>query len=315
MAVLTPPEALPALLGSVLPHLAKAGPLDEDILMSRFVPPGLRAGADGDAASLTLPSTLAVGRSIGVLNRQSGGVVRIADDFGKFLDSTGRPEQALRRWILAEANASEGLYADEDTTRSRDLSRALTWFLMQDPTGPPLAWTARLPANSVEERQARYPMRLQPFENQTRWQAFGRWATYLGFARRRRVRVAAATSVWGLTPDLYIPAQEALPARARSGDSRPLVEVLADIGDSVPVASGGTAHRALTAELQSSFAPRVAPTLAQALLRLDEEGVIKLREIPDYSIAHPESIVLLLEGTDEERRFTHLDVMAGGSDR
>jgi hypothetical protein len=313
MAVLTPPEALPALLGSVLPHLAKAGPLDEDTLMSRFVPPGLRAGKEGDGASLTFPRTLVVGRSIGVLDRKSGGAVRIADGFRELLDSTGRPEQALRRWILAEATKYEGLYAEEEATRSRDLIRALTWFLLQDPTGPPLAWTARLPANSVEERQGRYPKRLQPFDNNTRWQAFGRWATYLGFARRRRVRGAATTSVWGLTPDLYIPVQEAL--LARSGDSRPLVDVLADIGDSIPVASGGSAHRALTAELDDASAPRVAPTLAQALLRLDEEGAIKLREVPDYSIAHPESIVLLLEGTDEERRFTHLDVMAGGSDR
>lgn len=309
MAALTPPEALPALLGSVLRHLVGTGPLAEGTLMSRFVPPGLRAGKDGDAASLTLPRTLAVGRSIGVLDRKSGDNVRISDGFEMPLNSTGPAEEALRRCILTDAAASDRLFTEEETTRSRDLIRALTWFLTQDPTGPPLAWTARLPANSVEERQAVLPKRLQPFENQTRWQSFGRWATYLGFARRRRLRAG----LWGLTPDLYIPVREALPVS--NSDSRPLLEVLGDIAKSVPVASGGAAHRAMTAVLETVPGPQVAPALAQALLRLQEEQVIRLTEMPDYSITRPESVVLLLEGTDEERRFTHLDVVQEESDR
>lgn len=306
MAALTPPQALPALLGAIASHLEASGQVPESQLNARFAPSSLGRAEDGEAAGgLTLKGTLEMGRSIGAVH--SGKAPKkettVMAPLSEALARSIGAHRALRAMFMHEARDVPDLFTNEASTGARDLLRALTWFVMQDPIGPALAWTATPKEHSVEERQGALPKRLRPFENQTRWQSFMRWTTYLGFARRRRVG-----RVWGLLPDLYPVFIDLLPAMPQG--SRPLTEFLADLAREVPIISGGTVHAAFVGELRNHRRPPVEHAVGQAVLRLEEAGVISLTTVPDYSIANPDAVVSLLEGTPEERRVTHVQVVS-----
>lgn len=301
MAALNPPEALPALLVAILAHVRpQAVPLP--VLHKRFAP----ASLEGSKADPTLGGfgvTVRVGRSIGVV---SGGTqddphVRIGDAFLPTLGN-GNFVQALRRWLLTPDEGSADPFAigddGSDSTGARDLQRALTWFLQEDALGPPMYWTSKDAAHSVHERQQLLPGELRTFENATRWQAFTRWATFLGFARARSRGRATA-----YLPDPYVAVREELKDLLKPEE--PLVDVLGRLADRVPVVSGGTFHRSMSQQMRAR-GPRVAHSLAQALLRLSEEDCIALDTVRDYSISNPEGVVHLLEGEEEQRTVTHI---------
>ncbi|AXV05040.1 hypothetical protein DVS28_a0333 [Euzebya pacifica] len=69
--------------------------------------------------------------------------------------------------------------------------------------------------------------------------------------------------------------------------------------------AGGQIRGYMLKHLQSQQ-DGVDVALAQALLRLESEGVIALSTVQDYTISNPSGIVRLLSGSREERAFTHI---------
>ena len=78
----------------------------------------------------------------------------------------------VRDLILRDA-LNYGLW--DSTEGARDLTRALAWYLAQDPLQPPASWNEPGGVDVAQERQFTSGERI--FSNDTRWGAFDRWAT------------------------------------------------------------------------------------------------------------------------------------------
>lgn len=244
MAVLNPPRVLPGLGRAIVNFLIESRTTwTEQGLVDAFKPEGVNESG-GAADGVT--NTLSAFRAIGMLESDTKGNITVANSVTQRGSRFGRDDFRrlmlshvldLRRdgdpWAVGEGEAS--------TSGARDLTRALSWFLAQDALGSPLNWN-----DNVQKMQADQfgtgQNALWPFANDTRWNAFARWATALGLAVPSVVR-----STSGLVP---LPTLAVADAVAEMGDGQmPIQDFLDALARKLPVLPGGIIRNGLVTRL------------------------------------------------------------------
>lgn len=298
--LLNPPQILPAVVRVLFRALQAADgfELNRAELAKSVAPATLPRGNDSPpgAGSKGFDDTLTACIMIGLLERD-GEVIRLHPE----LPSQARDRregdhhlQPLLRDLILRDALNHGLW--DSTEGTRDLTRALAWYLGLDPLKPPAAWNEEGGVDIAQERQFGAGERV--FSNDTRWGAFDRWTTFLGFGRRMP---RAGKTI--LVPDPTEVVRHAVPSLLTT-ERLEIAVVIKKLAQRIPVLDGGTYRRDVEARMKPeavrSGDDLLSPSLAYALLRLRDERIIVLEDLPDLSLK-----VRLPEHFGPERTITH----------
>ncbi|MDQ0679675.1 hypothetical protein QFZ30_003057 [Arthrobacter pascens] len=282
MAVLNPPRVLPGLGRAIINFLIEnRSNWDEAKLIDAFKPPGVND--DGGAESIK--NTLSAFRAIGMLENNGQGNTTVTNRVTMRGSRFGRDE--FRRLMLSHVldlsrDGNPWAVGDEEasTSGARDLTRALSWFLAQDALGTALSWN-----DNVQKMQADQFGTTQndqwPIANDTRWNAFSRWAPALGLAVPS---IASGNS--GLVPLPTLAIADAV-AELPNGHM-PIQDFLDSICRKLPVLPGGVIRNGLVARLNVDPDPGVQgdaldTSIAQVLRILEARGHLTLDNLADAS--------------------------------
>lgn len=261
-------------------------------------------GAPPGPGSKGFNDTLNAGLMIGLFERD-GDLVRLhpeLPDGARDRRQRDRELPSLIRDLVLREALNHDLWAS--TEGARDLTRALAWYLAQNPLQPPAPWNEPGGVHIAEERQFASGERI--FANDTRWEAFERWATFLGFACRMP---RGAKDV--LVPDPTDVLRSIVPSvlTTERKEIGPLIE---DLGSRLPVLDRGSYRRQVEARMKPQAvqgnADMLSPSLAHALLRLRDEQVIVLENLADapLKVRLPDGF-----GRRQERTLTHASLPSG----
>ena len=146
---------------------------------------------------------------------------------------------------------------DGHTSGARDLNRALTWVMAQDALGQPLSWTENLQTLQPEQFGTN-DRESWAIVNDTRWVAASRWIVALGLGDPVRHegpdRRGSATSDSGR-------GRTANDARRTAS---PIHDLLARIGQALPVLHGGSMRTGLVSLLGTDPDPGIAADCADS---------------------------------------------------
>ena len=183
MALLNPPQILPAVARVLFRALQAADgfglPRAE---LARSVAPSTLPRGEGTATgdgSKGFDDTLTACLTIGLFDRD-GDMIRLhfeLPDHARDRRQRDHHFRAMVRDLVLREALNYGLW--DSSEEARDLTRALAWYLAQNPLRPPAPWNEPNGVDVAQERQFGAGERV--FSNDTRWGAFDRWATFLGF--------------------------------------------------------------------------------------------------------------------------------------
>jgi hypothetical protein len=151
----------------------------------------------------------------------------------------------------------------------RDLTRALIWWVGQDIYGPGMSWDVVMAA------QQDLPGGTRLFADSARYNAFLRWASALGFAE---------TLAGAVVPDITQAVRDALVARLEPDERLHLSSCMDHLRAELPILEGGAYAAALEAAQPPSTGTQgdaIGMVVSHALLRLDDEGTVKLENLAD----------------------------------
>ncbi|RPE31819.1 protein DpdG [Kitasatospora cineracea] len=304
MAVLNPPRSLPGLGRAVISFLnTDRHSWTDDALVEAFKPPGLN---DDKTSAGGVQDTLSAFRAIGMLSRDKNGVITVTEgEHSRGSLTQAQFRRALQRRVLdlsRDGDPWNVTAGDAHTSGARDLLRALSWFLAQDPLGRPLSWLENV--QTLQQAQFRTSDKeTWAVTNDTRWHAFSRWAKALGLASPSLLRSAP-----GLVPLPVVAIDDVLDELP---DGRmTIVDFLAHLAVKLPVLHGGSVRTALVDTwLAEDPDPGVSADCAdssvgQALRILEERGRVVFSTLPDAT-----GIRLL---PSDGNRHTHVTLAHGG---
>ncbi|MFB6698023.1 protein DpdG [Streptomyces rubiginosohelvolus] len=179
----------------------------------------------------------------------------------------------LRRAVLM-ADYNKDLGADNDATGSKDLTRALAWFLMHDPMERPIDWVAAQQLLDQEDGKDRKLLKgevLPLFANDTRWLRFGYWATALGLAAAPLLRTDGRGP---LVPDCTLALSQSVLELWQPNQLVNAVEALQMLREHLPVLPGG--GHSLAVGVPSPGDSVAGAALSFALLRGHDEKWLRL---------------------------------------
>lgn len=300
MAVLNPPRVLPGLGRAIVNFLIEnRSTWNEAGLVEVFRPEGLNES--GAAHGVT--NTLSAFRAIGILESDTKGSITVTNSVTEHGNRFERDE--FRRLMLSHVlnlrrDGDPWAVSDEEasTSGARDLSRALSWFLAQDAVGAPFTWN-----DNVQKLQADQFGSDQnaewPFANDTRWNAFTRWATALGLAAPSVVRS-------GLVPLPTVAVADAV-AELPNGQM-PIQDFLGALARKLPILHGGMIRNGLVARLVVDPDPGVQgnaldTSVSQALRILEARGRLSTENLADAG-----GVFLSRSSTN---RTTHITLKGG----
>jgi hypothetical protein len=202
--------------------------------------------------------------------------------------------QQLRNAIFSAENL-KGVEVLSDTGGSKDLLRALAWFLTKDPTGRPWSWQ-----DVFQDPTAGTTDDTRVFVNSTRWNAFGYWVAALGLGEADVVVGDGAA----LTSDPTRAIRQTIFELYRKDNEIPVTSLLDDLRERLPVLPGGTVSRSLDWPAPIPF---VDPATSYALEAGAYRGWLRLE-----SRADAQDTVLLadLERNGKHRVVSHVLVEA-----
>lgn len=304
MALLNPPETLPNVARILYRTLRAADGFrsQREALATAVAPPALRrADDDSGAGSRAFEHTLRACVEVRLLE-QVDDVVSLHPDLPDESRNRRRSDDHLpslmRSLILSDA-LNHGLW--DSTEGSRDLTRALCWFMCQDPLRPPGRWLDSDGPQALQNRD--FPAGARVFSNDTRWGAFDRWVPFLGFGYHlirdgREVLVPDPTAVLrGVLPELLTHARQEVGL---------VLELLAS---AVPVMDGGVYRRAVEERMRPASVPgaddQLSPSVAHALLVLRDRQLIVLEDLADAP-----NKIRLPDGFGPERTISHISLPA-----
>ncbi|KRB47076.1 hypothetical protein ASD90_01445 [Terrabacter sp. Root181] len=209
----------------------------------------------------------------------------------------------LRSQILSDRqNGGEKLDLWASDRDMRDFTRAVSWFLVQDVWAPPGRFSAEDPTRSAFHEQARqFPdvgtmgkaadgKKVALFNTGIRWNAFQRWAVFLGLA---------TTDTTGgreemLVPDPTVAIRDVVHSMARPA-TLSVRNFVKQLTNELPVLDGGRLQEVVTQRMAQGMNPvsreRLSPALSHALQRLSDEGTLSLEpraDSPDVmALANP----------------------------
>jgi hypothetical protein len=305
MALLNPPQILPNVAVVIVRALRSADgyQMTRDELEKTLAPAALPRG-EGAAlgpGSKGLDDTLTACVVVRLCERE-GDLVRLHPQLPDSVRDRRR-ELDIRRLMRDLMLAEELNFGLWDTTEgSRDLTRALAWYLAQDPLRAPGGWNEPNGVDVVQESQFSAGERV--FSNDTRWGAFDRWTSFLGFGVRlprdsKNVLVPDPTpAIRDVVKDLLTAARTEVPS---------FVE---ELGRRLPVLDSGGYRREVEARMRpdaiSASADQLSPSLTHALLRLRDERVLVIEDLADAPMK-----MRLPDGFGPERTVTHVSLETG----
>lgn len=267
------PRNHPGLAASLIELLHAYGAHPESELQALLIPTNVRSSDEGEsrsrkpAAVISFQDTLSALLGAGVLD-SSGGRIELMPAFSAHLASAATAER-LATWLLAEERTgTDPCNPEGSKDGSGDLAYALTWFLELDPLGPwALVSTTTAEASPVarlqEETGRSLPART--FGNQSDWSLFVRWSAFLGFAELR--------PGGRLDPDPTVVLDRVLDGVLTEEMS--LSGFLERLGPVLPM-YGGHLERSWHGTPTPTSQGIVPPSLANALLRLEHQGRLRL---------------------------------------
>jgi hypothetical protein len=281
LAVLNPPRVLPGLGRAIINFLIESrSAWDEAGLIDAFKPGGVN---ESGGAADGVKNTLSAFRAIGMLHTSPQGGITAAESVTMHGSMFGRDE--FRRVMLnhvldldRDGDAWAVGDGDASTSGARDLTRALSWFLAQDALGAPLSWNDNIQKMQADQFGTSENLRW-PIANDTRWNAFARWAPALGLAVPSVVRGAS-----GLVP---LPTLAITDTIAQMPDGQMQIEdFLNALARKLPVLSRGVVRSGLVARLAVDPDPgvhnnSVDTSVAQVLRILEARGRLSLETLAD----------------------------------
>lgn len=294
MSVVTSLTAVPNRIEIIWKYLVVVGHqgVDKDDLDHLLRPPALskRQTADEDGAGAMVTELLNEMRALGVIDRTSDNKlvtsVMAKDDADALLTF-------LEQRILSLERA--------DQCGQGKVTRALAWFLTQDPTKP-LAWGDN--CSETVRQDCGQDSGAFDLTAAARFQQLVYWARYLGFAWRLELGVDKANVVF---PDPTAALMRHLPAISRGNGLTPIHEVLNRIAEVLPVLEGGTARTEVESLLPSGKrrpTAQLSKSTSLALERLEAKRLIKLGQLPDAT-------GVTLDGATGFRAVSHLTWLEG----
>jgi hypothetical protein len=283
MALLNPPQILPNLAELIYRHLLHAERQMErrETLIALLAPASLGQNG-GNPGSRALDDTLRACEQIRLIKSEAD-AVRLHPGLPHDITNRRSGERAFRRvlrQLVMAPDLNEGEWGSQEG--ARDLTYSLAWYLRQDLYSPPATWDLQPPLLSVQVAQHRQLGGAVLLVNDTRWGAFMRWATYLGFA----VHHAFDGNMY-LVPDATVAIRDALSACCGGPTGEmDLPSVLGLVAQSLPVLDGGEYRREVERHLRPGqyrdFPPETLSTaLSHGLRRLDDLGVITVSDRAD----------------------------------
>ena len=275
----------------------------EDDLVAAFKPEGLNPGAE---AAGGLKNTISSLRAINVLETQADGTLQLGAQVPTPKSPFDGPE--FRR-VLQSSVFDLGRDGDIWATQRR--GRPHQWRPGSEPSPHLDDGSGRAGATAVVDRQLQA---LQPEQfgtndrdswaivNDTRWLPASRWIVALGLATPSVMRDKT-----GVVPLPVIAVEDAL--RNMPEERIPIHDLLARIGQALPVLHGGSMRSGLVSLLGTDPDPGIIADCAdssvgQALRILEERGRIRFETLPDAQ-------GIRLSRFDDARQ-THVIVKSGG---
>lgn len=283
MTVLNAPNALPSI--AVVLHrflVQQEGSAEEERVFSMLSPTTLSGEADGTdgGRSRHLAETIKLLTEIGYVNISDGWLV-LDEGLQSRLDPRGPAlRRTLRTLFLSEAANGRDLW--ESDRGARDFTRAAAWYLCQNVWRPPARYNDEGTISAFDEQHRQFPEGLRAkaplFNTSTRWNAFERWAVFLGLAAYDVVAGKA-----GLIPDCTVAVLDTLEAVLPAGDHS-LPDALTLLAGNLPVLDGGGYWTQVVNEMNRDFVPEpetATAALSHALLRLRAQKVLDLSDRAD----------------------------------
>lgn len=308
MTVINAVGSLPG-LGRLLvgTMMDSAAPLERAEVFAKLLPEPLHTR---DKPFSNLDATLLALKDIGIVNEVDG-MISLVPEVTTMLAGIALTRSTYRKllqsFMFASADVDPWRLGTGDTLTSgtKDINRALSWSLAQDVRST-LTWNktdgGSVSAEILQKDQLPSVPTLRPFANDVRWNTFTRWSTALGMAQ-------PAFQGVGIYPDATVAIRDVvleMPLGRRSID-----DFLEGITRRIPVLRGGVLHASF---LQLSVVDPdpdgasgfLDTTLAQALLTLEEEGIVSV--LPVQADANSKTVGL---GSVPPRRITHVEVHGG----
>jgi hypothetical protein len=284
-------------LSTVLLALRRAliayGPQDEERLRQLCAPEVEALGDPGMARR-----TLTRWTQLGVFEQTAGGRIALSAGVKAIeADDLKGLRAALLRIVLADSNnpalapeVGEGEEERIEQSRAGDFTLATAWLLAQDP----FTFVSTHPRVETLLAEQRVTVRL--FSNNTRWNGFVEWATFLGVA-------LYVSESLVLNPCLAV--ESALEEVFGAQRELPQREFLARLADAVPVLDGGR-YRQIALKLSErpwhAFRENeVSPCLSLGLQTLVEKKILRLEPRSDAP-----QCMLLGRGGRDTFTFSHV---------
>ena len=243
------------------------GQMSRDKLLALVAPASI--GEDRKMASITLNRWSTLG-----LFEEIDGNVRISQDIPSPREkakAAASIRSIMRRLVLAEDNNTS--FWDSERSASADFTRAVSWMLAQNVYHCNLSSSEEVAA--IERVQISALDRAF-IQNDTRWNGFKAWATFLGFGTVGRYPRADAFQI-----DPTMAVLDSLDAVFAASDEIGIDDFMRLLAETLPVIDGGHYRR----EVESQLNPRhwevvkdreISTSLSRALIRLREGGRIRL---------------------------------------
>jgi hypothetical protein len=292
-------DGLATVLVALCRALAAYGPQPEERLLALCAPKTV-VGDKQDMARKTLTRWTQLGLfsdNAGLVSLEPTSAALSVEDLEGF-------RCAVLRLVLRKENnpalATGSVDGDEvhQGALASDFTRAAAWLLAQDPYAFEPIWEVERDAErGVSPLVSKQDVKPSPFTNNTRWDGFADWATFLGVARnaaRVHFVINPASAIRGVLDEVF-------------ADSSELGEdtFLLRLAEALPVIDGGAyrtvVERTIGRPWRIVSKREVSPSLSAALLDLEAAGVVRMETRSDA----PQRM-LLGRGGRELRVFSHV---------
>jgi hypothetical protein len=216
---------------------------------------------------------------LGLFDISDDGEVKVIDKYRSILKkaeaSTESLGKVVREIIFAPEN--NGNFWEPEKNRAADFTRAASWMLAQNVHD-------FIPGNhrDVERRSKEQVDSTEEiiFQNDTRWQGYVAWATFLGFGRKE------SKPTGGFISDPTRAVVDFFGSFTPSKDAVAVNEMLAGLAEAIPVLDGGDYRKKVEQKLKPEkwkkpAVNELSTTLSRAILRLESLGLIRLEARSD----------------------------------
>ncbi len=239
MALLNPPEQRASMISIIVLYLAQCRDQCDEIprIVDAISPPSLTDSPQKHQLDANRNLTSVI--EIGLASRDGDRITLKPESTSAATKGTSAIATLIRQRVLSEDlnSAPWGSQAG-----ARDLTNALAWFLTFDSTTAPARWEGDPPSARLLQ-EADFGARLSddddasgwPISNDTRWNAFQRWACSLGFAWR--------SPSGRLVPDPTPAMRDSIPSIFQSESTLDGLSFIATLGAQLPVLEYGAYRR------------------------------------------------------------------------